>query len=85
MPEGVVKSYDQEKHSGIIETEQMEELPVHRSALLEAAANGLYPGDLVSFKIGRNRFGKRAALEVRRIGWEEDGGGDDEAPREWQF
>lgn len=83
MPEGVVKQFDAQKGTGIIETEAQEELPVHRSAIADEGLKSLHPGDLVSFKVGRNRFGRRAALEVNRIGWEEEEDGD--TPREWTF
>ena len=86
MPQGLVKEYNQEKGTGIIETEQREEITVHRSALEDSASQGLYPGDLVEFRIGKNRFGKRAALEVRRVGWEHgESSDDDDEPREWTF
>ena len=85
MPQGLVKEYDQDKGTGIIETDQREEISVHRSDLVDTASQGLYTGDLVEFRIGKNRFGKRTALEVRRIGWDHGEGDDDEEPREWTF
>lgn len=84
MAQGTVKTFDLEKGSGLIEAEDGEELRVHRSALVDEAQQGLYPGDIVSFRVGRDRFGRRAALEVRRIGWEEQEE-DDDTPREWSF
>ncbi|MDH4248449.1 MAG: cold shock domain-containing protein [Deltaproteobacteria bacterium] len=85
MPQGLVKEYDPGKGIGIIETDQREEIPVHRSALEDSASQGLYAGDLVEFRIGKNRFGKRTALEVRRVGWEHGEGDEDDEPREWTF
>lgn len=83
MPEGKVIHFDPAKGAGIIETESGEELPVHKSALGEGQSVGLYAGDLVEFTVGRNKFGKRAAQDVRRIGWEEEE--DSDEPREWNF
>ena len=83
MPEGKVLSYDQGKGTGIIAADNGEELPVHRTALTEDLGGGLYPGDIVEFTVGRNKFGKRAAQQVRRIGWEEEEESD--TPREWNF
>ena len=83
MSEGKVLSYDLERGSGMIEADSGEELPVHRSALAEESNGALYPGDLVEFTVGRNKFGRRSAQNVRRIGWEEDG--DSDEPREWNF
>ncbi len=85
MAEGVVKWYDAAKGTGVIETETQEELPVHRSALRDEAMQGLHAGDVVAFRPGRNKFGRRAALDVRRIGWIEDEGEDSDVPREWTF
>ena len=84
MPEGKVLNYDAERGLGTIESETGEELPVHVSALIDQAATGLHAGDAVSFKVGRNKFGRRAALQVQRIGWEE-GDDPDGPPREWSF
>jgi cold shock CspA family protein len=81
---GSVKFYELERGRGEIEAENGELLPVHRSALLDDALSGLYTGDIVEFKAGRDRFGRRSALEVRRIGWEE-GDDEDAPPREWTF
>lgn len=83
--QGTVLSYDAGRGAGEIQTEQGETFPVHRTALHEEAARGLHPGDIVEFTPGRNRFGHKAALEVRRIGWEEDDAGTDDEPREWTF
>lgn len=81
--EGIVKQFDTVKGTGIIEAESGEELPVHRSAIEDDSGGNLYPGDLVEYKLGKNRFGRRAALDVRRIGWEEQD--EDGEPREWNF
>ncbi len=83
MPEGIVKSFDSAKGGGIIATEQGEEISVHRSAILADQSGNLYPGDIVEFTLGRNKWGKPAALNVRRIGWEEEG--KEDVPREWNF
>ncbi len=83
MAEGVVRHFDPGKGTGIIEAENGEELPVHRSAIADDSGENLYPGDIVEYKLGKNRFGRRAALNIRRIGWEEQGGDDE--PREWNF
>ena len=83
MTQGVVKEFDVGKGSGTVESDDGEMLPVHRSALVEDQGNQLFPGDIVEFSVGRNKFGRRAAVNVKRIGWEEDGGGDE--PREWNF
>ena len=84
VSKGSVKFYDLEQGRGEIEAENGEMLPVHRSALLDDALSGLYSGDIVEFKAGRDRFGRRSALEVRRVGWEE-GEDEDAPPREWTF
>ncbi|MDH5753372.1 MAG: cold shock domain-containing protein [Deltaproteobacteria bacterium] len=85
MPQGIVQSFDQEKGHGIILTDDQEELPVHRSALAEESVSSLYPGDVVEFRVGKNRYGRRSALEVRRIGWDESHGDEDDEPKEWTF
>lgn len=81
--EGVVRSYEPGKGTGVIELPSGEELPVHRSALADEGLQALHRGDVVTFRIGRNRFGRRAALEVERVGWEEED--DSDTPREWSF
>ena len=81
--EGKVISFDAVKGVGMILAESGEELPVHRSAIVEGGPEGIYVGDVVEFRTGRNRFGRRAAVDVRRIGWDEDD--PDGAPREWTF
>lgn len=82
--QGVVRRFDADKGVGEIEAENGAVFAVHRSALRDEALSGIFAGDIVEFRVGRNRFGRPAALEVRRIGWEdeEDEGG---APREWTF
>lgn len=82
--QGTVQSFDLARGLGEIQTESGEVYSVHRSALRDEALSGIYPGDVVEFVAGRNRFGHRAALEVRRVGWEEDEG-DPDTPREWSF
>ena len=84
VEQGVVKSFDPERGIGEVETARGEVLSVHRSSLRDDALKGVYPGDIVEFVSGRDRFGRRAALEIRRIGWEDE---EDEnaAPREWTF
>ena len=84
MTQGVVKDFDLEKGMGEIEAESGEVFSVHRSALRDEALSGIYAGDIVEFSVGRNRHGRRVAQEVRRIGWEE-GVGEDDEPREWNF
>ena len=80
--EGVVKEFDAQRGLGIILGQDGEELSVHHTAIADEGLRALHPGDIVSFSIGRNRFGRRCAVQVRRIGWDE--GGSDE-PREWSF
>lgn len=82
MPEGTVKEFDEARGTGVILAENGEELPVHHSAIEDEGLRALHPGDIVEFSVGRNKFGRRCAVKVRRIGWEE--GGDD-TPREWSF
>jgi len=80
--EGVVKEFDAERGTGVILAREGEELPVHRSAIADEGLRALHVGDIVEFTIGRNRFGRRCALQVRRVGWEE---GESDEPREWTF
>jgi cold shock CspA family protein len=80
--EGVVRDFDPVRGMGIVVTQEGEELPVHRTAIADEGLRALHAGDIVEFSLGRNRFGRRCAVNVRRIGWEE--GGSDE-PREWTF
>jgi len=82
MPEGTVKDFDETRGTGTILAENGEELSVHRSAIEDEGLRALHPGDIVEFSTGRNKFGHRCAVHVRRIGWEE-GAGD--TPREWSF
>ena len=82
--QGTVRAFDTERGSGEIEADNGEVLKVFRSALRDEALSGLYPGDIVSFLVGRDRFGRRVAQEVRRIGWDE-GEDPDAPPREWTF
>lgn len=83
--QGTVRSYDVQRGQGEIATDRGELFPVHRSALRDDALKGLYPGDIVEFTPGRNRFGHKAALEVQRVGWEEDDSDEGDGPREWTF
>jgi CspA family cold shock protein len=83
MPEGVVKEFNAQRGFGTIEAENGEELPVHRSALVEDHARDLHSGDIVEYTVGRDKRGRRAALQVRVIGWEDSG--DPDKPREWTF
>jgi cold shock CspA family protein len=80
---GTVQGFDPDRGTGEIQTESGEVFHVHRSELRDEALSGIFPGDIVEFVAGRNRFGRQAALEVRRVGWEEDEG--DDGPREWTF
>jgi len=80
--QGTVLGFDAERGHGEIEADGGRVYAVHRNDLRDEALSGLYPGDIVEFVAGRNRFGRPAALEVRRVGWEE--GGDD-SPGEWTF
>ncbi len=82
--QGTVRSFDPGRGSGEIEADSGETIQVFRSALRDEALSGLFPGDIVSFQIGRDRFGRRVAQEVRRIGWDE-GEDPDAPPREWTF
>lgn len=82
--QGTVQSFDPDRGLGEIQTESGETYAVHRSALRDEALSGIYPGDVVEFVAGRNRFGRPAALEVHRVGWEDDEG-DPDTPREWTF
>jgi CspA family cold shock protein len=79
--EGVVREFDLSRGAGIILGRDGEELPVHHTGIDEEGLRALHPGDIVEFAVGRNRFGRRTAVSVRRIGWEEEA---DEA-REWTF
>ncbi len=79
--EGVVKEFDTSRGLGIIVTQDGEELSVHHTAIEDEGLRALHPGDIVEFAIGKNKFGRRCAVHVKRIGWEE---GSDEA-REWTF
>jgi cold shock CspA family protein len=81
--QGTVQSFDPTRGLGEIQTDAGEVFSVHRSALRDEALSGIYPGDIVEFVAGRSRFGQKAALEVRRVGWAEDA--DDDSPREWTF
>ena len=81
--QGTVQSFDPDRGIGEIQTEAGEVFSVHRSELRDEALSGIYPGDIVEFVAGRNRFGRPAAQEVRRVGWDDDDGGDN--PREWTF
>ena len=81
--QGTVQAFDDERGLGEIATESGEVYSVHRSALRDDALSGIYPGDIVEFVAGRNKFGHRAALEVRRVGWEDES--EDDEPREWTF
>lgn len=81
MPEGTVKEFDESRGLGTILADNGEELSVHVSAIEDEGLRALHPGDIVEFSTGRNKFGRRCAVRVRRIGWEE--GGDD--AREWSF
>jgi CspA family cold shock protein len=80
--EGVVREFDDRRGLGVIVTEDGEELSVHHSAIEDEGLRALHPGDIVSFSIGKNKFGRRCAVQVRRIGWEEPGSDE---PREWSF
>ena len=80
--QGTVRDFDPARGHGEVETEDGRVYAVHRNDLRDEALQGVYPGDIVEFVIGRNRFGRPAAQEVRRVGWEE--GGDD-GPGEWTF
>ncbi|MBI3992847.1 MAG: cold shock domain-containing protein [Candidatus Lambdaproteobacteria bacterium] len=82
--EGKVTTFDARKGVGTIRAESGEELSVHRSAIEEGGQGSLFPGDVVEFTVGRNRWGHRAALAVRRIGWDEEDDPDG-APGEWTF
>lgn len=82
--QGTVQHYDPQRGLGEIQTESGETFSVHRNELRDEALSGIFPGDIVEFVGGRNRFGHKAALEVRRVGWDE-GDDDDGTPREWSF
>jgi len=82
MAEGVVREFDERRGLGMIVSREGEELSVHHSAIEEEGLRALHPGDIVEYAIGRNKFGRRCAVQVRRIGWEEEGG---DSPREWTF
>ncbi len=82
--QGTVKSFDVGRGSGEIEGDNGDLLPVFRSELRDEALSGLYAGDIVSYTAGRDRFGRRVAKDVRRIGWDE-GADPDGPPREWSF
>jgi CspA family cold shock protein len=80
--EGVVKEFDAQRGLGVILTRDGEELSVHHSAIEDEGLRTLHPGDIVSFAVGRNKFGRRCAVQVRRIGWED---AESDEPREWSF
>jgi cold shock CspA family protein len=82
LREGVVRDFDEQRGTGTILSRDGEEVQVHRSAIEDEGLRSLHPGDIVEFAVGRNRFGRRGAVRVRRVGWEEEGG---EQPREWTF
>ena len=79
--EGVVREFDLTRGSGVIVSRDGEELPVHHSGIEEEGLRALHPGDIVEFAVGRNKYGRRTAVSVRRIGWEEES----DEPREWTF
>jgi len=83
MPRGVVMEYDPEKGRGTIEEEGGGEIPVFRSGLGGEGQRVLYRGDVVEFRVGRSKRGGRAAVDVVRIGWEDEP--VDGSPREWTF
>src|SRR3989337_822653 len=80
--QGTVQAFDAGRGLGEIQTEAGEVFSVHRNDLRDDALSGIFPGDIVEFRPGRTRFGHKAALDVRRVGWEEDGG---DSPGEWTF
>ena len=82
--QGIVQHYDPQRGLGEIQTEDGKTYSVHRNELRDDALSGIFPGDIVQFVAGRNRFGHKAALEVRRVGWDDEGD-DDGKPREWTF
>ncbi len=84
MPRGIVRRYDPQKGSGLIEEDRGGEIRVYRSGLRGDGLHALHAGDVVEYRVGRSRKGERTALDVVRIGWEEEAG-DDDAPREWTF
>lgn len=83
MPRGVVTDYDIERGRGTIEDEGGGEIRVFRSGLSDEGQRVLHRGDVVEFRVGRSKRGGRAAVDVVRIGWEEELA--DGAPREWTF
>jgi cold shock CspA family protein len=83
MPRGVVKEFDPERGSGVIEEDSGGEIRVFRSGLAEEGQRVLYRGDVVEYRVGRSKRGGRAAVDVVRIGWEDEP--EDGAPREWTF
>jgi cold shock CspA family protein len=83
MPRGVVTEYDPERGRGTIDEDGGGEVPVFRAGLGEDSQGVLYRGDIVEFRVGRSRRGGRAAVDVVKIGWEEEP--EDGSPREWSF
>ena len=83
MPKGTVKEFDPERGTGTIEEDSGGEIRVHRSGLGEDGLHMLHRGDVVEYRVGRSKRGGRTAVEVVRIGWEEEP--EDGAPREWTF
>jgi cold shock CspA family protein len=83
MARGIVREFDSERGMGVIEEDSGGEILVFRSGLGEDGLRVLYRGDVVEYRVGRSRRGGRAALNVVRIGWEDEA--DDENPREWTF
>ena len=83
MPRGIVREFDPERGTGVIEEDDGREIRVHRSGLEGGTRQGLHPGDIVEFQVGRSRKGGTTAVQVVRIGWEEEEESDE--PREWTF
>jgi cold shock CspA family protein len=83
MARGIVREFDPERGMGVIEEDSGGEIRVFRSGLGEDGLRVLYRGDVVEYRVGRSRRGGRTALNVVRIGWEDEP--DDENPREWTF
>ena len=66
--QGIVQHYDPHRGLGEIQTEDGKTFSVHRNELRDDALSGIFPGDIVQFVAGRNRFGHQAAWAGTRRG-----------------
>jgi CspA family cold shock protein len=64
--EGYIKSYNEKKGYGFIETEKYGVVFIHKSGIADYGYFGLQKGDLVSFEIKETPKGKHA-IKVKHI------------------